>query len=718
MIELIFLPLAFFVIITVLGLAIIAPLRYGYRQALLPATPVIGAALMAVVLSGTSWFMAAGWGMVVIALAAAASLAVAIRRRRKFWLATRRAVGAALACWIIGALAAALAMIPNAEVGDSQIVMATSNHDALFYASVAGWLAEHPVYPYPVVGTSPDQGLAVPAFGAAAFAISYPLRVGQSMVNAALTRTVGSDVMTSAMPALALWVFIVPGAVFVTLRILRARPSIALGGGVAVAFSALLIYQVANQNMDSLFGVSLAVLTIGSVVGAAQGRMSRWVAAITLAALVAVYTEYALFVGPAVLTGVLVYRSKRYLRNLLRAVQVLVIAIVIAPTAWYRGAIQLMSFSGSGSDDLPSPFNTDGSWAWLNRALGASPLTVDSVLAKSAALFGVVIAVGCVMAVGFARSRGVWIGMLLVGVPYIVQLTLQDKGYTQFRSVVLFAPLVLVAATAGWDGFVAWLRRRRWMTVDRVSAAVLALLLVGWTFVNIRTVRAQVDPVFAASRHLGTEYQEAAQWVAEFGGPQGQDITVLAPDFVENIGLNLTLRDFNQVSYPMENANYLYVDEFWDGGEDPYVLVGTGTQTRVEPSAVVRRNDKFALIDRRIEGGTVVAPMDLTSWHWFAQPDGSFLGSYGSELIVMQGGPARGNPSVELAAAEAGASVSVDLESRDQEGSTSAVLASTGQFLEVPDENSATYIVAIERPVGVSPKDQPLVRFLHVMNVD
>src|SRR6478609_5892236 len=139
--------------------------------------------------------------MVVVVLAEAASVAVAGLLLRNFWLITWRAESAVLACWIIGSLEARLAMIPNAEVGDSGIVMANPNHDALFYASVAGWLAEHPLLPFSVVGTSPEQGLAVPAFGAAAFAISYPLRIGQSMVNAGLTRMVGSEVMTTAMPA-------------------------------------------------------------------------------------------------------------------------------------------------------------------------------------------------------------------------------------------------------------------------------------------------------------------------------------------------------------------------------------------------------------------------------------------------------------------------------------------------------------------------------------
>jgi hypothetical protein len=717
MTELVLLPLAFVVIVTVLGVATIAPLRYGFRQVLLPATPLIGAAMMAVVLSGTSWFLSAGWGMVVVVLAAAASVGVAVRLRRRFWRTTWRTAAVTLACWLVGALGAALAMIPNAEVGDSRIVMANANHDALFYTSVAGWLADHPILPIPVIGTSPAQDLAVPAFGAAAFAITYPLRIGQSMVHAALTRAVGSEVMTTAMPVLALWVFVVPGAVFVALRILRTRPTIALGGAIAVTFSALLIYQVVNQNMDSLFGVSLAVMTIGSVVGAAQGRMSRWPAAILLAALVAVYTEYALFVAPAVLGGVFIYRSRRYLRNLVRAVQVLALALVIAPTAWYRGAIQLSNFAGSGGDGWPSPFITPGSWVWLNRVLGAGPLADDSPLAKSAALFGVMVAIGCILAVVFSRSRGVWIGLLLVGVPYIVQLTLQQKGYTQFRSVVLFFPLLVVAAAAGWDGFVAFLRRHRWRVPATVTSGALVLLLIGWSFVNIRTVRAQVDPTFAAGRHLGDEYEQTQQWVAEFGGPEGQDITVLAPDFVENIGLNLTLRDYDELTYPMENANYLYVNEFWDGNEDPYVLVGTGTQTRVEPSAIVRRNDKFTLIDRRVAGGMVIAPMDLTGWQWMAQPDGSFLGSYGSELIVMQTDPAPGTPAVELAAGDPGASVPVELESPGVTDGTGAVLESTAQAVEVPNPGRATFLVTIDRPAAVPPQDRPTIRLSDLMIV-
>jgi hypothetical protein len=327
-------------------------------------------------------------------------------------------------------------------------------------------------------------------------------------------------------------------------------------------------------------------------------------------------------------------------------------------------------------------------------------------------MLGAVIVLGCIFALLFSRNRGVWIGLLLVGVGYIVDLTLGQKGYTQFRTVILMAPLVMVTATAGYDGWLNYLARRRWMGVRVVSRVALVLVLVSWILVNVRTVRDQVDPAFAASRHIGHEYQDAAQWVTDFGGPEGQDVTVLVPDFVQNIALNLVLRDFDQVSYPMENANYLHVGKFWDEGNDPYLLVGAGTQFDVDRSAIVRSNDKFTLIDRRVPGGTVIAPMDLTGWNWFVQPDGSFQGGYGSQLLVIQSDQTS-SAVVELAATGADQPILAELRAKNANVATEATLEPTPTPVPLPDVADPSFTMVIDRPAGVPAQVSPQIVLSH-----
>lgn len=714
MADLIVLTLASFATIVFLGYAVIVHCRQAHRDVLLPAAPVLGVALLVVVLTTTSWFLSAGAGAVVLVLIALASITAAVRRRPRSWTFGPRSILMAGVTWVIGLLGAALAMIPNAQVGDSGVIMGSGNNDALYYTSVAGFLADHSILPLPVIGTSPAQNLTVPAYASALFAFTYPLRIGQSLAHAALTRILGSDVMTTAMPVMALWVLIVPGAVYTSLRLLRVGSAPALGGAAGVGLSALLIFQVANQNMDSLLGAPLAILTIGAVVAAAQNRLPRFPAALVLTALIACYTEYVLFVIPAIGAGVLIYRSHYYLRNVYRAAQVLVISVAIAPTAWYRGAVQVVNFEGSSGDASPSPFFPDHQGAWLNHILGVSPITSDTPVSDATIILAVILVVGCLLAVLVSRNRGVWIGLLVVGLSYIVNLTLNQKGYTQFRSVILIAPLIITAAAAGYGAWLGVLKTRRRMVMRLSLSAGLSLALALWIALNYNTAQDQVDPVFAASRHIGEEYHQAAQWVSEFGGVDGQDITVLAPDFVQNVALNLILRDFDRVSYPVENANYLHVGAFWDGGADPYLLIGAGVQFDVHSSAIVRRNDKFVLIDRRVPGGTVIAPIDLTRWNWFVEPDGSFLGGYGSQFLVIQSDESMQSDEtrssfVQLEVKGADQSVPVELRQEATNLVVRANLGSEPSPVPLPKTTEPSFTVVIDRPIGVADQSNPKI---------
>ena len=133
-VELIVLPLACFAVLTLFGVALISPLRSGHRQVLLAASPVIGAAFLAVVLATTTWFVTAGPGIVVAVVIAMAVVSVALARRRASFRFGGSAWSFAAVTWGIGVVGAVLALGPNIAIGDSRVVMANGNHDA-YYAS-------------------------------------------------------------------------------------------------------------------------------------------------------------------------------------------------------------------------------------------------------------------------------------------------------------------------------------------------------------------------------------------------------------------------------------------------------------------------------------------------------------------------------------------------------------------------------------------------------
>jgi len=681
-------------LLTALGLAVLAPLRPGFREAWLPAAPLLGASLIVAVLSSTSWLVPTGWGLVVVAGCALGCVTIGLRRGSRPWAYQARPIGAAIIAWLIGTVSACLALIPNFLMGDSRVISANLNHDAFYYAAESSWFSSYTMSDTPSVGTDPATSALVPAFAPVVSSFEIPLRMGQPLVQSAINAVLRIDEISSTMPIMALYGLMVPGAAIVTGRMLRLRPSTCYGLAVASATSTLLIYQVYSQNMDSLLGISLAIAAIGCVIGAAQNRSPVWPAALIVSGLVGVYTEYALFVAPAIAGGILLHRSNRYLLNLKRALLVLTISILIAPMAWWRGVIALLFHPPSGFETNSSPFIADGLWAAINRVLGVAPFSSGLDPSKSGLLLGAVVVTGLILALLLARNRGAWWGLLLVGLGYLAMITVEQRGFTQLRAVLLFTPLALLACAAGWDGLRRHVGRGRHQYWSKAVGWALVPVLVLWVGVNMRTVWAQVNPDYIASRHVNADYLEAADWVAELGGADGTDVSVLVPDFFPQLWIGFLLREDDAVSYPILNPSYFRVGEFWGGELDRYLLVGSGVQVDADPGAIVRSNGTFTLLDTSAGAVTVVAPDGLASWFPHTQPGGEFSGYMGNTLLVLRSPGASENVSVAMSTTEPTAPLSVELVGQDGNVS-SAELTNTPQTIPVtvPDQS---WVVTIE----------------------
>ena len=681
-------------VLTALGLAVLAPMRPGFRQAWLPAAPLLGASLIVAVLSSTSWLVPTGWGLVVVVGCALGCVMIGLRRGSRPWAYRARPVVAAIIAWLIGIVSACLALIPNFLMGDSRVISANPNHDAFYYAAESSWFSSYTMSDTPSIGTDPATSALVPAFAPAVSSFHLPLRMGQPLVQSAINAVLRIDEISSTMPIMALYGLMLPGAAIVTGRMLRFRPSTCYGLAIVSATSTLLIYQVYSQNMDSLLGISLAIAAIGCVIGAAQSRSPVWPAALILSGLVGVYTEYALFVAPAIAGGILLHRSPRYLLNLKRALLVLAVSILIAPMAWLRGVMALLFHPPSGFDTSASPFSSDGLWAGINRVVGVAPFASGLDPSESGLLLATVVVTGLILALLLARNRGVWWGLLLVGLGYIAMLTVEQRGYTQLRSILLFTPLALLACAAGWDGLRRKVRRRGHQYWSKAIGWALVPVLALWVGVNVRTVWAQVNPDYIASRHVNDDYLEAADWVAELGGAEGADVSVLVPDFYPQLWMGFLLREDDAVSYPILNPSYFRVGEFWAGELDRYLLVGSGVQVDADPGAIVGSNSTFTLLDTSAGAVTVVAPDGLGAWFPHTQPGGEFSGYTGNTLLVLRSPGAPENVSLELSTTEPATPLSVELVGQDG-NVASAELTNTPQpiAVTVPDES---WVVTIE----------------------
>ena len=269
-----------FLLLTVLGLAVLAPLRRtGSRQVWLPAAPLLGAALTAVVLSATSWVLPVRWGVLVVIGVAIGAVVLAVVRKSRFWVFSRGNIVVAVACWLIGGVAAMVALIPNLMVGDARVISANSSHDAFYYAAESSWLRDYAMLPGPGIESTPALSDLVPTYGPGSRVLLPSAADGPADGGSAITVVLGRDELSTTMPIIALWVMLVSGAAFVAGRLLRLRIAAASDSRSPLCRPALLINQAYSQNADSLLGISFAVCTVGAVIAAAQGRSPRWPAA-------------------------------------------------------------------------------------------------------------------------------------------------------------------------------------------------------------------------------------------------------------------------------------------------------------------------------------------------------------------------------------------------------------------------------------------------------
>lgn len=655
-------------VLSVLGLAALSIVPSRGRELLLPAAPVFGAGLLAVVMSTTSRFSSALWGLIATVLVAAAIVVLAVYKGRRPWVFSRSALVTTALVWLVCAPGLLVALIPSAIVGDNLAVMPNGNHDAYYYAAESAWLHDHSFSPGPDFSGNPGDGNATPAYGPMLKSLELSIRIGQPMVQAALDWVLGTQSVQTVTPLGALWVFLVGVATFVAVRLLRAGWWAALAGAALASSSAVLVQQAFQQNMDSLLGASLALLAIATMLAALRtaGRpkdappdppadeapgVGLWPAVLSLAALVAVYTEYSLFVAPAILGAVFLGGPWRgpwrgLGPRLRRGLTVALLAVVIAPSAWWIAA---RSFSQNHAGyPGTSPFYSDGFFYAVSRVLGikteGGELTEShrhfQVIALVATLLGLAMLIGIVASIVRNPFRGAWIALLVVTVPYLVGLSLKNLGYGQARAVSIVMPIVIVIAVLGWSelyptlhGLAARaLKRPAW--VDRALVGACALAVVATAGVNLHADKAAVKPDLVRLLHYdATADTRALDWAQLYGGKDGRGISVANPDFTTQLWLAYTLRNLPLVSYPRLRFDYLMRVGYWDGEVDPYFIVGAGAF--FAGGKVLDKSDKLTLVDFSDRAGVVAFPENQMEWWADAKPDGAMNGPDRGQVMVL-----------------------------------------------------------------------------------
>lgn len=643
-------------ILALIGWAALAPLPQRQRELLLPAAPVLGAALCAVVLSSTAYLMSARAGLLVVVALSAVLLAAGTAMGRRPWRTPARSLWIAGAVLALSCIGASVALLPAELSGGRPAAPGFGSHDIYFYTAESTWLRDHSITEGPDAGAAPGEG-APPAYGPLRAALDAPLRIGQPMVHAALDGALDTLAVETITPLISLWVLLVGQAAFVAARLVTGSVRISLVACVAVNSSAILLSQALGQNVDGVLGTALALLTIGTALAAMARRLSPWPAALALAGLAGVYTEYGLFVGPTVL-GALALAHWRDWRSRLTALAATgALAIAIAPMIWWRALGALRLDRASGGADWASPFFSDGALAALARFVGTASWRDQPGLGWFMWLVAVALGAGAVLAVLLGPYRGAWAGALLVIAPYIAVQTADRVGYLQMRSIQLAGPIVLFIAVLGIGAAVSrWRsagqgRHRRW-----IVEAVTIPALIAFAAVNLHSAAATIEPGFPRHRSFDDDYLEAARWVAEHGGHEGRDVTVLSGEVISQTWLAYALRDLDLVAYAALRTDYLNKTAYADGLDDRYLLIAPGALWDGEDGAVVKSNEKFTLVDR--EGHDLVAavPFDQQRWPQIVDASGETVAPDLARVLVVTGteGPRRVNLRLVIDRAAAG----------------------------------------------------------------
>jgi hypothetical protein len=766
MVRSVLLVAAAWVVLSAFGLLLLTAVSPQLRSKLVPASPLVGAAFLVAGLHLTGLVLPIGPGVIIVAVVGLVIAAVGIRRGAARPFIDRSGILWTLVSVAVGIPFALVAMAPNLILHDSRIVSATSNHDAIWYVSVSTWFQHHTLLEVPQIATAPgvpsDALGNVPgviADGPAVSALTIPMRVGHDLVQAALNFVTGTSPEVTFSPWLAAWVLLVPGGCVAAAAVLRMNRGVGVAAGVLIASSHVLVVQVYNQNAASALGIAMAPLALACCVAALDRRVPLLLAGVLLSGVIGIYTEYTPFVGPA-LVGAALLRRHHFRATLVRAVALFGCAVLVAPYVWVRAADSLLGSSKVIEAPSGSPFRNAPVLVVLNRLVGVGPVDAGLQPSNVAWALAAVLVVGGLLALALSPHRGLWIGMLAVGVPFIAWLSWRQLGYTQRRSIDILFPVLLFMAASGYAELLRRIAARRaqrrnedaapdapgteggardaeplggvphgsgtggaWaaepsgstLLASRVSApvreasaeehprrrhrqlmpvALVAVLAIGflavWAGLNTRTNLAAFYEPSLAPRHIDNDFSDAAQWVRDVGGPEGEDVSVLVPSFFEQQWIAYSLADEQDVEYPGVRPSYFRTESYWAGGTDRYLLIGQGVQWDGDPDVEVFGNARFKLLDLSRGDAVIVAPHVLTGWNTQVRADGGFTTLGNAKALVLR------SPSADR-------DISFTLRSEFAAPFDATVTATGEPPVVVDDMTQEAVDVPIELPAGHEP---------------
>jgi hypothetical protein len=729
------LTLAAWLVLSAVGAAILVHVPLAMRDHLWPAAPLIGFIAIALGLSWVGLVLPVGVAVWPV-LAAVLALGVWSWWRTRRPLASPAALRLTLMTWLVSVVPLGVALGPLA-LTQSLLTRVTTNNDAFFYISNIEWFQGHSIREVPKI-TSRLAGDAV-AYAPVVSSDEGQLRVGSELVHSALNSLLQIQAQNSWYTWMVLAAPMAVAGVVAAMRLLGVRPLPAVASGLVVGSSTLIAYQLFNANAPAALGAAFTPLVFvcaGLAIRAGSDRPPLWLAALLCTGLVGVYTELLPFLAPPLGIYAL-WLLRREPRRVSRTVGLLLLlCFSISPYFWLRAARSLLFLTGAQSGQQAS-FWVEGSW-WSSvmRVVGVSwagappdltqPLTHGIHEATGLALaLALVVGIGAVLAQSPLR---VLVGAAVLWVPALLAWLYLDGRYYVFdRGLLITGPLIVFFACLGWAGLAArrslspsrdgvglpaegaWSMKARSERVAMgLSAVALAVALAAVT-ANVISSAWFVKGAREGYLPVDAAYGEAAAWVDEFGANNGAGVSVASADFWQQLWLTYTLRQERTVDWVSLDPSYLRVRYHTDGEIGRWLLMDTGVVTQLAPSAVVRQNAKFRLVDLEAAPAVVGVPCCLSEGQWYPaeQVEGATVRrmTNGGEVTIVNVDGADDSVGMLLRPQQALEPLPVEASLTDLpgQGRSGTVLRGDGELsVNVPGRLSRWRLVSSRPPTAVN----------------
>ncbi len=520
-------------------LALRAPDRW--RSFLVPAAPVVGAALAVAYINWTGLIVGFSSAGPVFAAASVGGLLWICLRRREALKDARALLISMLILLAAGIPGMAINLSATSDVDSPGLRFPSPGSDGFYFASVNDWLMDHTVWDIPdrsPSATSPDSPANDPVR-------QYQLgarRWGEAGIQdlaSSVFRTQSSD---QWIPMTSLWLlFIAPAAYALALGLgVSRRRSLHAGvlAGVGVGGLGSLGYFLLNQNSMFVLGLGMGMFAVAALLflvrcDAPPGAQELAIVGLALVGLLGTEFEYAFVLAPALVAGLapLLWRHRSRWRRLMMAV---VATLVLGPLAVFNAVRGLLFLTGV-ENTWPDQYSFGPIVERMGRILGTFPVDSFGVPANAlrgpiTVLLGLLWLTGLVVALRAAPTRWPLIALIGTMCPYWFLLVGGTTNYVPNRIVAMSVPtgmvLICIGVSTSLPSASAMNERPRVSgRLELVAVSLTAILgLVAATMMTNDTVRHH-----ATLRGLGRDDSQAVEWIRTYGGPSGSRVVVADP---------------------------------------------------------------------------------------------------------------------------------------------------------------------------------------------